>query len=357
MKNRKFPSTFLVMAPVIFMILILSLGCLPVTGGSVTSTGTSTDSEDDEPTSLATSDNGGYDDSDESPYFGLSAMEQYIADDETDDPTVTEEEAEEEEGEEGAQVYVVQIIWGNLELNSYDDRERDDTDSDWIDWTGALSFSGEGVLLLRRTILFDRHDSITDEDDPLRIEWDSHTGPHIDGLLAELVYVPSEEGEAPSLTFETDPVTQSISLDELDRYNEIVTIDEDGHGAAFTALRVDDNNCEEGFLHGKFHDRPNGGEEGGIFRGRYLSEFGDLQGHLRGHYGVNDGEDKVFFGKYISETGRFRGFLEGNYGDGAFDGVWHDGTGTTEGTLNGKYVTGEEVDSGFFQGYWMEMCD
>ncbi len=283
-------------------------------------------------------------------------METYVADDETEDPSVTEEGAAEEESSENAEVYIVQIIWGNLKLNSRDDRESGSIDSEWINWTGSLTFDGEGVLLLKRTILFDRHDSVTDEEESSQISWRSHTGPHLDGILAELVYTPSEEGGSASLTFETDPATQSISLDELDRYNEIVTIDEDGNGIAFTALRIDDNDCEEGFLQGHFHDRPDD-EEGGIFRGRYLTETGDLHGHLRGHYGMNDEEEPVFFGKYISEAGLFRGFLEGSYGDGSFEGVWQDSDGTTEGTLNGKYVSGDEIDSGFFQGFWDVLCE
>jgi hypothetical protein len=338
------------------LLLVLSLGCVQATGEE-SSDDASTEAsatEFTEPTSLEAEENGGYETEDEEPMFGLESMEQYEADAEEEDPTVSEEEETAAEADPEAQVYLIRIVWGNLALNGRDDRDLGRTEADWIDWSGSLSFNGDGELLLKRTILFDRHDSIVREDDPLAIEWQSYTGPHIDGILAKLIYHPSEEGEAPVVSFVTDPVTQEIAVLELDHYNEIVTIDEEGHGAAFTALRVDDDDCEEGFLHGKFHDRPEG--EGGIFRGAVLSETGALNGHVRGHYGVNDEEEQVFFGKYINTTGHYRGILHGSYGDGAFEGTWFEVFGLDEGVLNGKYVTGAEVDSGFFQGFWEASC-
>ena len=339
--------------------LILPLGCIEftpdATGGSSEETSASDSNEFTEPTSLETEESGGYDAEDEEPLFGLDSMEQYEEDGEVEDPTVSEEEETAAEADPEAQVYLIRIVWGNLQLNGRDDRDREEIDGDWIDWTGSLSFNGDGDLLLKRTILFDRHDSIVEEDDPLVIEWQSYTGSHIDGILAKLIYRPVEGEESPVVTFVTDPITQEIAVAELDHYNEIVTINEEGHGAAFTALRVDDDDCEEGFLAGKFHDRHEG--DGGIFRGAVLSETGALNGHVRGHYGVDDEDEQVFFGKYINTAGHYRGILHGSYGDGAFSGSWFEVFGLDEGMLNGKYVTGTEVDSGFFQGFWEKTCE
>lgn len=336
---------------------IAGLGCSATGSGGTTDTTAATDeTEYEEPTSLTAEDDGGYTDEDEEANFGLETMEQYTEDEEEEDPTVTAEEEESAERMAGTDVYLIRIVWGNLELNPrHERRDRGDEDEKTapIDWDGSLSYDGAADLILKRVILFEGRDHIIDEDDPKSIEWVSHTGPHIDGIVAKLIVVP---GTTPDLlTFRTEALTQEIALEDLDHYNEIVTLDEDGHGAAFTALKVNDDDCPEGFLEGKFHNRP-GGREGGMFRGRVLSEVGALNGHIRGHYGVREGEE-VFFGKYINHTGRFRGLLRGTYDEDSFEGAWMAADHAIEGTLNGKFVSGEDVESGFFQGFWEQSCE
>ncbi len=337
----------------IIAVLIVSLGgfgCSQATSssGNSSSGGGTTTGTPSEPTSLSTADNGGYTTADEAAYFGLMDMSQLGSDTPVQDPTFAALTADTSPGQ---QVYLVRIVWGNLELDSGNPNE---TETNPIDWSGTLSFNGNGELHLMRTILFDLHDHIVNESDPKLVEWVSHTGPHIDGILVELLYTPDSTAETPKLTFATATMTQEISLDQLDHYNQIVTIDQDGHGAAFTGLRTDDDTCLEGFLQGKFHDRTDAA--GGIFRGRFVSDHGDLHGFLRGHYGVDSTGANAFFGKYIDATGHFVGLLHGTYGDGAFDGDWTNRAGTTTGTVDGKYVTGTTVDSGFFQGFWEENC-
>lgn len=331
---------------------VLFAGCNLLTDSS--GTGGST-SDADEPTSLLAADDGGYDTSDDSPFFGLSSMEQFVDDEEVEDPTVTEEEEAIEETDPTAEVYYLRLVWGNLELDGFSDEDRDDIPSSWYDWSGTLTLSGDGALVLKRTILFDRHDRIVSEDDRKLVQWRSYTGPHIDGVLVKLIYVPDPEIENPKVTLTTDLATVEIPIDEIDRYNEIFTVTEDGQGVAITGILKRPGDCQAGFMQGKYHDRPSG--EGGIFRGRFLSQAGGLHGHLRGHYGVNDAGQKLFFGKYVTNTGRFRGLLQGSYGDGAFSGVWLDSGHAAEGTLDGKYVVGETVDSGFFQGFWEKDCE
>ncbi len=340
------------------LLFLLSLTALvPLANGGCESTaatsGAGETGEFDEPVSLE-AENGGYDTEDEAPMFGLESMGQYTADEDADDPTLSEEEEAIAETDPEAEVYLLRIVWGNLELNAREEREGGE-ETIVLDWDGTLTLNGGGALVLKRTILFESHDAIVDETNRKLVEWISHTGPHVDGLLVKVIYLPDPGITEPAITFTTDLVTQTIPIADLDHYNEIVTIDEDGHGVAFTALRIDDDDCPEGFLEGKWHDRPSD-RPGGIFRGRVLSETGRLNGHIRGHYGVREGE-QVFFGKYVNEFGLFRGILEGTYGDGAFEGDWLAAAGTLEGTLDGKYVTGEEVDSGFFQGFWEAVCE
>ena len=132
--------------------LILPLGCIEftpdATGGSSEETSASDSNEFTEPTSLETEESGGYDAEDEEPLFGLDSMEQYEEDGEVEDPTVSEEEETAAEADPEAQVYLIRIVWGNLQLNGRDDRDREEIDGDWIDWTGSLSFNGDGDLLL-----------------------------------------------------------------------------------------------------------------------------------------------------------------------------------------------------------------
>jgi hypothetical protein len=341
------------------LLFLLSLAALaPFANSGCESTAATAGTEETvedggEPASLTG--NGGYDSEDEAPMFGLPSMGQFGADPEAGDPSHTGEGEAAAEAVEGAEVYLLRIVWGNLELNGFDGEDRTEPHPDWLDWSGTLALEGKGGLILKRTILFDPHDHIVPEDDRHRIEWISHTGPHLDGLLVKVIYLPNPAATEPSITFTTSPVTQTIPIADLDHYNEIALIDEDGHGAAFTALRVGDDDCLEGFLAGKWHDRPEG--EGGVFRGRALSERGALNGHIRGHYGITDDGNPVFFGKYINTAGHFRGLFRGAYGGGAFEGDWVSADGALEGTLSGKYINGGEADQGFFQGFWAEACD
>lgn len=328
---------------------------IPLAGGGCNSTaagGSPEEAEFDEPANLEA--DGGYDTGDEAARFGLESMGQYREDEAVEDSSISEEEEAFEESNPGAQVYLVRIIWGNLELNVRDEREGEE-DTVVLDWDGTLTLNADGALVLKRAILFEDHDAIVDDEDRKLVQWISHTGPHVDGILVKVIYFPDSEITDPAITFTTDLVTRTIPITELDHYNEIVTLDEDGHGVAFTALRVNDDDCPEGFLEGKWHDRPEG-RPGGIFRGRVLSESGKLNGHIRGHYGVRDG-NQVFFGKYVNDLGLFRGLLRGTYGDGAFEGDWIAADRSVVGDLNGKYVTGAEADSGFFQGFWEAACE
>lgn len=338
--------------------LLVTTTVLPWLGGGGCSSTVAVDNSGetevvDEPLSLLETDHGGYTPEDESQGFGLATMSQFVADEVALDPSVTPDDEAAAEADPEAQVYMVRIVWGNLELNAREELSGEE-ETNPISWDGSLSYQGAGTLLVKRTILFEKGDLILDEADTSSIAWESVTGPHVDGILAKLIVIPGKDLD--TLTFSTKALEHTIALADLDRHNEVLTLDEEGHGVAFTAIRVDDNgDCAEGFLEGKYHDRTDG-HAGGVFRGRALTDEGALEGHLRGHYGVNDEGDSLFFGKYIDEEGLFRGFFQGVYGEGSMEGDWIYSN-ETIGTLKAAYVQGEAIDSGFFQGYWAESCE
>lgn len=367
-------------------LLILGVSCTDLMGleDSSTSDTSSSSSEVetmDEPTSLLVSEMGGYDTEDEEASFGSEDFEEEdFAEDETvEDATISEEEeaemeaADEEEDldtesdavsetEAGYDIYFLHIVWGNLELNTPENLLGEEMfarfQNKYAVWDGGVRLEGTdetGGIMLKRAILFDQNDAILPEDDRQSVEWESMTGPHIDGVLLK-VFVPADANEDEvSVVIDTESYSIEISVADLHEYNEIETINEDGVGMAIAAFKHERDECSHGFVTGKYFSRP--GRHGGhIFRGKSLNEKGDLQGHLRGHFGQDDDGDRVFFGKYIDDSGHFQGRLFGTYGDGDFDGMWYDRSSLDVGTINGKYVVGDDVNSGFFQGMWSETC-
>lgn len=387
-------------------LLLWGVSCTDVMGlnedstSSESSSSSSSTETTEEPTSLLVSEMGGYDTEDEEVAFGSDDFEEedFEEDESIEDPTITEDEeaemeaetasAEEEpstvaeedseaeaeedseenveadsaqESEEGYNIYMVHLLWGNLELNTPENLLGEELFARFGDkyavWDGSVSLEGSdnGGIMLKRRVLFDQNDSILPDDDRQSVAWESSTGPHIDGVLLK-VFVPLDADESEvSLVIDTESYTQEILLADLNEYNEIETINEDGVGIAIAAFKRERDGCEHGFVTGKYFSRP--GQHGGhIFRGKSVNAAGELSGHLRGHFGRDDEGDQVFFGKYIDDRGHFQGRLFGTYADGAFDGMWYDKSSLDVGTINGKYVVGDEVNSGFFQGLWSETC-
>lgn len=337
---------------------LLMTGCLEVGTEGTEGTEETENYSEGEPTSLDASDFGGYTTDDELPAFNIESLIEVGSDTEVMiNPAIDIDTEEELTDDPDNDVYMVRFVWGNLETNAH--QEVYTGTVTLYDWTGSLSLDGgpegESYLFLKKTILFDAYDTIVSNEETV-IEWESRTGPHIDGVLVKVIVPADADPEDITLTFSTTSYETSLTVAEIDRYNEIVTIDEDGSGVAITGLKPElDDDCAVGFMQGKYRNRLM--RAGGIFRGRFLSERGVLLGHLRGHYGLTPGGERLLFGKYIGTTGLFRGRLSGEYGDGAFSGSWHDRNGVREGILDGKYVTGETVNSGFFQGFWEEPCE
>ena len=263
------------------------------------------------------------------------------------------------------------ITWGNL---------RADTSISFsTDWSGGLSVEN-GIVLLKRTILFDPHDEILPRTSRDLLEWKSFTRPHFDGIVVALHKrvrcdsLPNDSTavgvrdtircDTPplSVTFKTGPLTVTITEDDLEDLHRVIEVDDAGNAVAFNTIVIEPQACAGGFLAGQWKnvsDRP-----GGIFRGKWISHNGVHMGYLRGAYGTNSRDQKVFFGKWIAAGGDFQGLLRGRYGDfegdrpgGWFAGEWLTRNLRVGGGLRGVWGTSDCVDGGgFFRGRWKQHC-
>jgi len=130
-----------------------------------------------------------------------------------------------------------------------------------------------------------------------------------------------------------------------------------------------------GRLAGRFwNDLPDStsDESGGVFRGRWYSADGELQGVLRGRYEPAPPDELpdtlagggIFYGKYIDLEGHFRGILRGRYGHGPlgrglFFGYWLDRNHRLVGVLKGHWQDEPAANGGTFAGRWVafDICE
>jgi hypothetical protein len=314
---------------------------------------------------------GGFNFGDEAPAFNDPYLTENYAPEvyaEYDDPIERDPAVSELIKCERPRTYLL-ITWGNLEA---------DTTIDFpTDWSGSLS-AENGVIRLKRTIRFDPEDEILPRVSRDLLEWKSWTQPHFDGILVALHKVikadtlrePSSldanDVEPMSITFDTPPLTVTISEEDLKDLHRVVKVDEAGNAVAFNTITVIPNLCRSGFLAGQWRPVPH--RPGGIFRGKWVSHDGAHMGYLRGVYGVTSSGDRMFFGKWINRFGKFRGLLVGKYGSfdaepgGWFEGVWIGRNLNIEGRLGGVWNTDNDITAdnaaggGFFRGRWAENC-
>ncbi len=307
---------------------------------------------------------GGFNTADEAPAFdevGLAADYGPLGDMEVDDDVDTTRT------DHRRQHHYLMITWGNLRADSLIDFSTD--------WTGGLC-AENAVVVVKRLIRFDAHDELLPRTSRQCVEWISHTRPHYDGILVELLpmrcdsvslaTVNDRRCEKPiSVTFKTGPLTVTIDEEDLADLHRVVTVDDAGNAVAFNTLMRAPGDCAGGFLAGQW--KPVDDERiDGRFRGKWVSQNGMHMGYLRGVYGVNGRNEHVFFGKWVTEGGRFQGLLKGHYGmlpatsarraDGWFEGVWLSRQLDVAGALGGSWCTSDEVDGGFFRGRWKARC-
>lgn len=257
----------------------------------------------------------------------------------------------------------VRIVWGML------DGQRDSLESDVapLDWTGGLSVS-DGALVVKHTILFERRlqgDHLLPRADRQQVEWVSHTGRHIDGIVVCLLSKPDSLGQvAGTLTFQTPQLSRTLDIAALDGLDETVLTDDQGNGVHFTAMAREPLACPTGFMAGRWVHASS--TDGGFFRGLWLTESGRVRGFVKGRFGVNEAGEHVFAGKLIAVDGRIRGLCGGSYtpngdGTGTYEGQWVNRAGTRMGEMAGRYMARpatepERPAGGFFQGRWQEIC-
>ncbi|MBC8422866.1 hypothetical protein H8E07_01965 [bacterium] len=321
---------------------------------------------------------------DETDAFGddyYTETENEYEDDASDDPLQLDPEvlAYEDEVVNGdpttpnrPKITVVKLLWGQLDGLVEDIDESFDV----LDWSGMVSVD-RGIAVVRRVILFERpYDHLVyPRIDRQTIAFMSHTGPHFDGLIIEIIEPPlndddpSDRPEVNMLHIATQQINLDFAMVDVNGLDEIYPVDEMGNALRIEGhLLTDLDLCPKGFLAGIWVARPLVDADGtvladGFFKGRWVNLWGSMMGYLRGRYGVNDAGENVFFGKYINRGGQFRGILAGNYGPnaetgrGEFHGNWINAAETVEGVLGGQYVQIPDRPGGFFSGRWATLCD
>ncbi len=273
---------------------------------------------------------------------------------------------------ETTDIYSVRLAWGKL--------EGDSSSTDLVDWTGSITLSQDGAIVVERILRFERGDYIVrPRTERKLVELVSHTGPHWDGLLLTIfdpqdLLTDEKASVVNELTIKLGEFEVSYLLTDLDSLDEVIDVDDFGNQFSISTFMVEDF-CPRGWIAGRWtHTAANRG----VFRGHWRSRYGLSHGWLKGHFGVNDNGRKVFFGKYIGQNGEFRGLLRGHWdvaGDrpgGWFAGRWH-GRNEIMGALRGVWSSrtdrATDMDNstdestltdrghgGFFHGEWKARC-
>lgn len=251
------------------------------------------------------------------------------------------------------QIYNVLAVWGRI---------RPNPNTEWspLQWDPALQVAeGDGVRV-RRELLFEQGDEVHPQEQRNLVEMTSWTGPHIDGVAAQVAIVsPALTPNDPTtdvaddhfLAFRSEPYSVKIPADELGGLHVAEILDDTGNGVLLAALRRPPTPCAVGFMKGRWA-RTN--DRGGVFGGLWVQSNGRREGYLAGRWGVNDAGEKVYHGKIVNLQGEFLAFMAGTYGEGAYKGEIYGPGRVLLGYMRGRY-TGED-GHGFFLGGWRQSC-
>lgn len=304
---------------------------------------------------------------------------------EMDDPMAVSAEVAAIEEDPSSGIFRFRAVWGNLCL--------DTTATAPTSWDGSLEIS-RGAVLIKRTIRFElAQDYIEPRVDRHLLEWVSTTTIHNDGIMADLLIpalqetydttetimvdslgdtsrvitidtIPPEETPV-EVTFNAGSYSRTFTLGELASLDEVVTLD-DSSQIAFSAYQL--TRCPKGTLVGRWGVNDDGR---GVFRGRWVDQFGYGTGYVAGFYGTNDNGEKVFAGKWIGRNGQFEGFIAGSWtpgpnvnasetamrhAGGKFEGKIYTANRVEIGALKGHYKPATNVRGGFFQARWKLDC-
>ncbi len=233
-----------------------------------------------------------------------------------------------------------------------------------------------GVVVARRLILFERpYDHLVHPRiDRRTVAWISHTGPHYDGLILEIIEPPrgadEEKTDEPNMFHLTTPqISFDIAVADLAGMNETRPVDEMGNALQIEGFHLSDLDlCPKGFLAGVWVADPVVDEEGvvvseGYFKGRWVGLWGHLKGLVRGRYGLTSGGEPVSTASTSPATvaswacSKAPTPPKDEYGHGTFSGQWVNGAETVEGVLGGDYLQIQDRPGGFFSGRWATLCD
>ena len=279
----------------------------------------------------------------------LMAAEEAVA-----DPVAFSSLVDSVENEDQPDIFCFRMAWGNL--------SRDSGVTELTDWSGKLTVS-RGAIVATHVIKFEsEQDSLLPRDNesgvfvPEELNWVSQTSWHFDGIASRLYFPPSVTREVVTITYESEQLTISFTMDELYSLDTLIEIGF-GNAISFQAMECEPNAGRRGAVMGRWGRDEDGN---GIFYGRWISNNGLLIGSLRGEWGVDEDGNQVFVGKYIDRDGKFEGFIKGNYnrrgqGHGAAGHFWgkiYNAEREPIGVLKGHYKPGDTRRGGYFAGRW-----
>ena len=254
-------------------------------------------------------------------------------------------------------IYNVLAVWGRI---------RPARDVEWspIQWDPALQVAEGDAVRVRRELLFESGDEVHEQEERNLVTMTSWTGPHVDGVTAQVaivepVVVPIDDTTAPTddddiehfLAFRSEAYSVRIPAEELGGLHVAEVIDDTGNGVLLASLRQAPSPCGVGFMKGRWART---GERGGVFGGAWVQSNGRREGYLAGRWGVNASGAQVFHGKIVNLQGEFLAFLAGTYGDGVYEGEIYGRGRVLLGYVKGRYA-GED-GHGFFLGGWRQSC-
>ena len=232
------------------------------------------------------------------------------------------------------------IAWGKLPA---------DPSSAARDWSGQLQIS-RGAIVVGRTIGFeDATDQVLPRASRDVVSFQSVTKPFVDGLALRVLDPDPASAEPLTLTYTAASGGATYSIDLAQLASGPLVVDA-GDGFKVVAAAVRDQECEHGFMRGRFHRVA---ANAGVFRGLVVGPDGGVIGHVRGIYGQRKNGDDVLFGKFIDDAGHFKGILAGTYGNGDFEAKWIAKDGD-HGIVKGKYVESADVRGGAFVARWAD---
>jgi hypothetical protein len=177
---------------------------------------------------------------------------------------------------------------------------------------------------------------------PEELHWVSQTSWHMDGLATKLYIPPSVNEDTVTLTYESDQLSISFTIDQLEDLDTLIDVDY-GNAVSFQAIRCElwADSPTRGHLAGRWGRDDNGQ---GIFYGRWMNSNGRLVGAIKGVWGIDDAGNQVFIGKWIDRSGKFRGFVKGLwYQDPLSDNV------RASGRFRGMIFNAERLRIGYLQ--------